>query len=156
MPSPLNYAADLEQATADAIAFAESCSDEAWVTEVPGDGWPVGVVIHHIAEGFDLVSRWIDRALAGSPIQDTNEGIDAANLRHAQEFSGTTIEEAVGLLRTKSQATAAKISGLSESDMAKTTPFGPAGGQDFTVEQFCAAASGHVRSHLARAQDAVG
>jgi hypothetical protein len=155
MPSPSEYATDLEQATSETIAFTERCSPEDWAIVVPGDGWPVGVVVHHIAEGFDLVSRWIDSALAGAAIDDTADAIDANNLRHAQEFSGATVEETVELLRTNSAAAAAKLSRLDDTDMAKTAAFGPAGGQPFTVEQFCAAAAGHVRSHLARAQAVV-
>jgi DinB superfamily len=156
MTTPSEYAEDLEQANQDAIAFATSCSPEDWVTVVPGEQWPVCVVVHHVAEGYDLVSRWIDCALAGHPIEDTAEGIDAANLRHAEAFAGVEVAETLELLRTSGAAAVAKLGRLGESDLAKTAAFGPATGQQFSVEQFCMAAAGHVRSHLGRARAAVG
>ncbi len=156
MPNPSDYAADLERANDDAVAFASSCSPEDWAEVVPGDGWPIGVVVHHLAAGYDLVSRWIDCALAGDPIEDTAEGIDAANVRHAEEFAGVGVAEAVALLRTNGAAAVAKLAQLDVSDLPKTASFGPAGGQPFSVEQFCVAAAGHVLSHLSRARNALG
>jgi hypothetical protein len=156
MTTPSEYATDLERANEDAIAFAASCSAADWVVDVQGEGWPVCVVVHHVAEGYELVSRWIDCALGGHPIEDTAEGIDAANLRHAQDFAGVGQLETVDLLRRKGASAVAKLGRLGESDLAKTTAFGPAAGQYFSVEQFCTAAAGHVRSHLARARAAVG
>jgi hypothetical protein len=156
MPTPSEYATELERANEDVIAFANSCSPEEWVAIVQGEGWPVCVVVHHLAEGYDLVARWIDCALAGHPIEDTGEGIDAANLRHAQEFADVGVVETVELLRIKGGGAVAKLGRLDESDLRKTTAFGPAGGQHFSVEQFCIAAEGHVRSHLTRARTAVG
>jgi DinB superfamily len=156
MPRPSQYSAELEQANEDAIAFALSCSPREWVTVVPGEGWPVCVVVHHIAEGYELVSGWIDCALAGDPIEDTEEGIDAANLRHAQQYAGVGVAETVELLRDKGAAAVAKLGRLGEADFVRTTAFGPAGGRQFSVEQFCVAAAGHVRSHLGRARAALG
>jgi hypothetical protein len=153
---PSSHAADLERASEDIIAFAESCSPEEWVTVVPGDNWPVCVVVHHVAEGYDLVSGWIDCALTGRPVEHTASGIDAANSRHADDFAGVGVQEAVDLLRVKGSAAVAKIRGLNVSDLALAAPFGPAGGQPFSVEQFCVAAAGHVRSHLGRAATALG
>jgi hypothetical protein len=123
---------------------------------VPGECWPVCVVVHHVAEGYDLVSRWIDCALAGHPIEDTVEGIDAANLRHAHSFAGVGVAESVALLRTNGAAAIAKVGLLGESDLGKTAAFGPAGGQPVSVEGFCIVAAEHVRSHLGRARAAVG
>jgi DinB superfamily len=156
MTTSSEYAAELERANEDAIAFATSCSPEEWAAVVPGEDWSVGVVVHHVAEGYDLVSRWIDCALGGRPIEDTGEGIDAANLRHAQDFAGVGVDECVELLRNRGAAAVAKLHRLGESDLEKTTAFGPAGGQPFSVEQFCLAAAGHVHSHLGRARSAVG
>jgi DinB superfamily len=153
---PSDYAAELDRANDDAIAFATSCSPEDWAAVVPGDEWPVGVVLHHMAEGYDLGSRWIDCALTGRPIEDTMDGIDAVNLRHAKEFAEVGVSETAELLRRKGAAAVAKLARLSESELARSTAFGAAGGKQFSVEQFCQAAPGHVRSHLDRARSAVG
>ncbi len=156
MTTPSEYAADLEVANGEAIALATSCSPEEWVAVVPGEDWPVCVVVHHVAEGYDLVSRWIDCALTGRPIDDTGEGIDAINRHHAQDFAGVSVSETVELLRTNGAAAVAKVGRLGESDLARTAAFGPAGGGQFSVEQFCMAAAGHVRTHLSHARTALG
>jgi DinB superfamily len=156
MTSPSQYAADLGRENEEAIAFARSCSPEQWTAVVPGENWPVCVVVHHVAKGYELVSRWIDCALVGDPIEDTADGIDADNLCHAEDFGGVGVAETVDLLRTNGAAAVAKLGRLSQSDLLKTAAFGPAGGQPFTVEQFCVAAAGHVRSHLGHARAALG
>lgn len=156
MTVPSELAAELKRANDDAIAFATSCSPEDWGTFVPGDEWPVCVVVHHVAEGYGLVTRWIDCALIGDPIEDTQEGIDAENLRHARAFSSIGVKEVVELLRTNGAVAVTKIAGLRESDLSRTTAFGPAKGRPFSVEQFCQVATGHVRSHIGRAQSAIG
>ena len=156
MTEPSDYAADVEQANADIIFFSESCSPEEWLAVVPGDNWPVCVVAHHVAEGYDLVSGWIDCALTGRPVEDTADGIDAVNSRHAEAFAGVGVHETVALLRAKGSAAVTRIRGLSASDLVMTAEFGPAGGQPFSVEQFCMAAAGHVQSHLGRARAALG
>lgn len=156
MPTPSEYAADLGRANDKAIAFALSCTPEEWAAVVPGDSWPIGVVIHHIAEGFNLVSGWIDCARAGTPIEVTGEEIDANNLAHAEARAGVGVAETVELLKANGDAAVTKVGQLDESDLGRTAEFGPAGGRPFSVEQFCQAAIGHVSSHLGRAQAAVG
>jgi hypothetical protein len=150
------YADELERAIDDAVSFAESCSAEDWATPVPGEDWPVSVVVHHVALGHDLVLRWIDCALVGRSVEDTREEIDTFNLRHAEESAGVGVAETVELLRTNGAAAVAKIRRLSETDLERTAPFAPADGQPFSVDQFCSAAVGHVRTHLGHARAVVG
>lgn len=156
MTTPFEYAEDLQRATAEALGFAESCSPEEWATVVPGDDWPVCVVVHHLALGCNLVTGWIDCALEGRPIADTGEGIDEENHRHAEEFREVSVAETVELLRANGAAAVAKLGHLAESDLTKSAEFGPAGGEPFSVEQFCTAATGHIRSHIGRARDTLG
>jgi len=153
--TPSDYADELERATAEAIDFAASCTADEWSTIVPGEDWPVGVVVHHVALGYDLVVGWIDCALSGRPIEGGGEHLDADNQRHAEEYAGVGVAETIELLRSHGQAAAARLRGLGESDLATTTPFGPAGGAPFSIEQFCNAAIGHVRGHLGHARSAV-
>ena len=156
MTTPAEYAEELQRAIDDAVEFAESCTAEEWGPVVPGEDWPVSVVIHHAALGHDLVSGWIDCALEGRPVEATGEDIDALNLRHAEEFAGVGVAETVELLRTDGGAAVAKIRALGEADLERTAPFAPAGGQPFSAGQFCTAAAGHLRSHVGHAKAAVG
>ncbi len=122
---------------------------------VPGEEWPVGVVVHHVALGYDLVIGWLDCAVGGRPIEQTGEDIDADNLRHSVEYVGVGIEETIDLLRRNGRSAAARIRELGDTDLATTTPFGPAGGAPLSIEQYCNAAIGHVQRHIANARAAV-
>jgi len=154
--TPADYADQLERANADAIAFAEACSDEEWGTVVPGENWPVGVVLHHVALGHGLTAGWVDCALAGTAIEGSAEEIDTANARHAEEFAGVGVAETVDLLRANGAAAVAKLRSLDATDLALTTSFGPAGGQPLSIDQYCNAAVRHPEVHLGHAKAAVG
>ena len=39
----------IEQGASALASFAEGLSDAEWNTMVPGDGRPVGVMVHHVA-----------------------------------------------------------------------------------------------------------
>jgi hypothetical protein len=156
MPTPADYADQLERANAEAIAFAQECTDEEWRAVVPDEEWPVCVLIHHVAVSHPMLSGWVDSALAGEPIDSGIEVINQANAEHAVEFAKVGVAETVELLRQNGAAAVARLRRLEESDLAVTTPFGPAGGQPFSVEQFCKAAIGHPLGHVGHAKEALG
>ena len=61
-------AVELERANDEVAAFALACSPEQWRAVVRGEQWPVGVVVHHVAVGHDLMRRWLGRVAAGDDI----------------------------------------------------------------------------------------
>ena len=156
MPTPAEYADQLERANDEAIAFAEGCTDEEWRAMVPHEEWPVCALIHHVAVSHPMLSGWVDSALAGEPIEGGIEAINQANAEHAVEFAKVGVAETVELLRQNGAAAVTRLRRLQESDLAVTTPFGPAGGQPLSVEQFCKAAIGHPLGHVAHAREALG
>ena len=56
---------DFAAANADALAFAQDCTEHEWALTVPGEGWTVGVVLHHIAEGHVHGARWLQDMARG-------------------------------------------------------------------------------------------
>ena len=91
-------AADFAAANQDVVEFARSCSEAEWALVVPGEQWPVGVVVHHIAEGHEHGLQWLSRMAHGEPVTDTAEGIDQDNAAHATRAATVDRDETVALL----------------------------------------------------------
>jgi DinB superfamily len=138
-----------------AIAFAESCSESQWQSVVPGEEWTVGVVLHHVAEGHAQAARWLRSMAAGEGVADTGADIDRHNVTHAEQWAEVSVADTVALLRDNGQRTEALLRALTDEELDRTAPFGPAGGQLFPVAQLAKVASGHPRGHLAHAKEAL-
>ena len=48
-----------EQASQEMIATVERCSDAQWTTKTSGEGWSVGVVAHHVAQGHEAIAEFV-------------------------------------------------------------------------------------------------
>jgi DinB superfamily len=147
---------DFVAANAEVVAFAASCDDDAWVLPVPGEGWTVGVVVHHIAEGHANALRWLEAMARGDGVSDTAEGIDQANALHARRAGGVTQAETVALLEENGARLGALLRSLSDGELDRAAPFGPAGGRDLRTGALAAVAARHAREHLAHARTATG
>jgi hypothetical protein len=105
------------------IDFARPLSEEQWRTKVPGDGRPVGVIVHHVATVYPLEIQLAQMAAAGTPIVGvTWAAVHEMNAAHAEEHSRITKEEAIALLAGNSAAAAEAIRGLSERDLDNAAP----------------------------------
>jgi uncharacterized damage-inducible protein DinB len=147
--------AEFAAANDEAMTFAHACSDTQWQIIVPGEGWSVGVVLHHIAEGHASVMRWLEAMARGDAVTDTVDDIDTRNVEHAERASDIGIAATVELLRRNGARTEAALRSLTDEQLVRTAPFGPADGQSLPVAAMAAAASRHTREHLAHARLAV-
>lgn len=147
---------ELAAVNAQVLAFARGCSAADWVVVVPGEGWSVGVVLHHVAEGYALNGRWLESMAGGSPVDDTAEGIDAANAEHAWRAAAAGRDETVALLEENGARLEALLRALSDEQLDATAPFGPAGGRTLPAVQLAAVAARHPGEHLAHARAALG
>jgi hypothetical protein len=108
----------LEQGAAALAAFASRLSDEEWQTRVPHDGRKIGVMVHHVASMYPIEMQLAGLLAADKPIEGvTPEVVAEINARHAREFDGVTVEQALDLLRTNSAAAAAGIRALSDEQL---------------------------------------
>ncbi len=148
-------AADLARANEQAVAFARSCTDEEWVRTVPGEGWTVGVVLHHIAEGHAHGVTWLGAMASGRGVPETADEIDRDNAEHAVRAGSVRRDETVALLETNGSRLEDALRSLSDEDLDRTAPFGPAGGRPFPTADLAAVPARHTREHLSHARDAV-
>jgi uncharacterized damage-inducible protein DinB len=146
---------DFARANEEALVFARSCSDEQWTLTVPGEGWTVGVVLHHIAEGHAHGVRWIDDMASGRGVSDTAEGVDRENTAHAVRAESAGPAETVALLQTAGSRLEEALRGLSDEELDRNSAFGPAGGRALPTEQLAAVSARHTREHLAHVRSAV-
>ncbi len=143
---------DFAAANAEAIEFTRSCTDAQWAMGVPGEEGTVGVVLHHIAEGHTNGQRWLGAMANGDGVTDSAESIDDKNIEHAGRASQVGQEETAQLLTANGAQLEALLRNLSDEELDRTAPFGPAGGQALPTEALAAVAARHVRGHLEHAR----
>jgi hypothetical protein len=134
-----------EEANAEIVSFAESCTHDQWCTLVPGEEWPVGVLMHHVAQGHELVAGWVRTVVDGGDVTATADGVDESNARHARDCANVGVAETAAFFRS-----------LDDGQLGRSGAFGPAQGASFTAEELAGAAERHVHSHLASARAALG
>jgi uncharacterized damage-inducible protein DinB len=145
---------DFAAANAEAVAFARTCPEQAWIRPVPGEEWTVGVVLDHIAESHGKSEHWLDEMARGEGVTDTAEEIDRANAAHAVRAASVTPAETAALLLDSGARLEAFLRALSDEDLDRSAPFGPAGGRVFPTVDLAAVPARHTREHLAHARAA--
>jgi len=137
------------------VAFVRSCSEEQWLLTVPDEGWTVGVVLHHVAEGHEQGLRWLDSVVHGDGVTDTAEDIDRANSAHAVRAEGVGPAATFDLLESNGAELETALRALSDEELDRCAPFGPAGGRELPTVDLAAVTARHAREHLAHARGAV-
>lgn len=149
------FADDFAVANADCLDFVRSCSEDQWQLAVPGEGWSVGVVLHHVAEGHEHGLRWLESMARGTGVADSAEEIDRANAAHAVRAEDVGPDETLALLESNGAALEAALRALTDEELDRCAPFGPAGGRELPTSDLAPVAARHAREHLAHAQVAV-
>jgi hypothetical protein len=147
----------LESINAELIAAVEGCSQTAWTSECSGEGWPIGVTAHHVAESYLGFKSLIEGIANGADLPPiTPEILDASNAQHAQEAAGCTAAETLDLLRTNGRALAEMVRGLSDQQLDRSAPLALAGGASISAEKMAEFMIGHPTDHLASIRAALG
>ena len=150
-------AARLERGAQALLVFAAGITEEQWLTPLPGDGRPVGVVVHHVASVYPVEIELGRRVAAGEAIRDlTMADIHAMNARHAREHTHPGRDETLALLASNAAEAAAAIRALSEAELATAAPVSLYGDAELT-SQFVLEdhAVRHSMHHLARIRAAL-
>lgn len=122
-PRATQLAERLEQGTRALMETAARLTDEQWRTPLPGDGRPIGVVVHHVASVYPIEIQLAQTVAAGRPITDVAmDDIHAMNAKHATDFADVTKAEAIALLAGNGSAAANAIRALSDEELATAAP----------------------------------
>ena len=149
-------AARLEQGARALGAMASDLTPAEWTTPLPGDGRPVGVVVHHVASVYPIEIDLAQRIARGEAIEGvTMADVHAMNARHAQAQADTTAADALALLVTNSREAAAAIRALADRDLDRVAVASLYDGApvtcQFVLEDHAVRHSYHHLSGIARA-----
>ncbi len=92
---------------------------------------------------------------AGAGVVETGDDIDRANAEHALRAVAVGPGETVVLLQENGRRLEGLLRGLSDEQLERTAPFGPAGGHVFSTMDLAPVTARHTREHLGHARDAV-
>jgi hypothetical protein len=142
-------AGTFEQLNSEVLAVIEDCSDVQWRTPTAAEGWPVGVVAHHIASTLPYLTEWATAASQERDLGVIPERINEVNAQHAVDHGACTQAETCTLLLANGAATARAIRAIDDAHLdrsatiiAGTPPFAAAA----VIERVLI---GHARHHLA-------
>jgi len=128
------------------IKTVEALTEEQWRLKTGDEGWPVGLVAHHIAVrcGIDQI-EWAVSGHSTPFWADMNE-VDAMNAQDVRDFSGCTKEETLDRLRGLSSHIEEVVGALTDEQL-KIRGVTIGGGPN-TIEQFLLIMMPlHIESH---------
>lgn len=138
------------------LTLAEGCTPAQWQQTTPDEGWPVGVVAHHVAVSFPVITKWIQKVAAGRPVSLPRSAIDEANAHHAQEAPNYSQTETIALLRSNGAAILVAIRALSADELQQSATMAPAEGRALTADQVIRhILIHHVQEHKGHIQQAL-
>ena len=147
----------VEQGASELLAFVETLSDAEWQAASPGDGRPVGVVVHHVASLYPVEVDLVRQLASGQAITGvTGEGINQANARHAEQHALANKAETLDLLRRNSALAADAVRALSDEELDRASPVSLNNDAPLTTQFFVEDHPlGHSFHHLASIRAAV-
>ena len=140
----------LEAVTDEMLTTVSACTDEQWCRATVSEGWPVGVVAHHVAEVQRFFAGILTALAAGerSPAVVLGEDIDQNNARHARDFAAVGKPETLNALRDSGATLTRVLRALSDEDLGTVAL--AIDGQELSAEQVVELALiNHFREHLA-------
>jgi len=144
-----------DEVHAEVVAFVSDRNEHEWRERTTVEGWPVGVVAHHIAVGYTTAMGWIELLRVGEPVPGNPDSHDEGNARHAAVFDRTTREETLADLEANAAIFREFLAGISADELPMEAVHGPAGGVVIGVERMVRATAGHPRVHLENMRQAV-
>jgi hypothetical protein len=147
-----------EAVNREVIALTESLTDRQWQQICPGENWPVGVALHHIAVAYTGIADWAIRLAEQKPVTITHDQINDLNHTHAADQESYTREITLGLLKANGEVAALVVRHLEDAQLDNSASFFPAGeGKTRTSRQIIEhVLIGHPQEHLNNIRAALG
>ncbi|MBA3414727.1 MAG: DinB family protein [Chloroflexia bacterium] len=144
-----HLAAQLDAMNDRVIAAVEVCTDDRWRRPTAAEGWPVGVVAHHIAEVQQAFARILGPLAAGEsqPAAMSSAEVEENNARHARDQAAVSKAETLAALRTTGPELSRLLRGLDDDQVDDVAMVFD--GNEMTVAQVVEfALVGHFGEHL--------
>ena len=150
-------AKQFETKAKDATAVLERLSEADWKKMTAAEKWPVGVVAHHVAGGYEAIAGIVKTIAEGKPGPNLPmDALHAMNAKHVQEHANCTKAETVALHKKNAAAAAAMVRGLDDAQLDRTGTV-LAGLPAMSAAQFVERALiGHIDEHIGSIRAAVG
>ncbi|MGE3273901.1 MAG: DinB family protein [Vicinamibacterales bacterium] len=147
----------LERGAKALATFAGSLSDAEWRMPMPGDGRPVGVIVHHVATVYPLEVQLAQMMARGTPIVGvTWATIAEMNAGHAADHRETPRDATLALLNENSAAAAGVIRAFRDDELDVAVTVSLYGDAELTAQFMLEDhAVRHSWHHLSRLQAAV-
>jgi uncharacterized damage-inducible protein DinB len=147
-----SLADEFERANNELIGTVEGISDGNWRAKTAVEGWTVGVVAHHVAEGHKAIAALVHRIATGQPVALDMAALDRANAEHARQHANCTKPETLALLRQHGAKAAETVRDLSDAQLDRV-----GGSMGMTAAQVIERILiGHVREHRGSIRAALG
>src|SRR4051794_2936442 len=137
--------AELDGVHAEVVEFVRGCDEREWRKLTTVEGWPVGVVAHHIAVGHVKVIGWLDHLRRGEAVPGNAASHTEGNAQHAAELDSTTKDQTLDDLEANEARLSEYLAGITPEEMSREAVHGPAGGIVMSVERMVRATGGHAR-----------
>ena len=147
------FVAQFEATNNALIDAVEGCTDADGQKRSASEGWPFGVLAHHVAISYAPIAGAARTVVEGGMLpQMSLQDQAATNARHAEEHARVTQQETLDALRRTSVDVAAFLRGLDDERLARaTTAFG---GREMSVAQIVEhVVIGHPKQHLGQRPD---
>jgi uncharacterized damage-inducible protein DinB len=146
-----------ERANERLIAVAEALSEADWARTLVGEGWPIGVAVHHVAEVHGVVIGLVDAVVAGRGLPAaTWADFHRGNAEHAREHADCARDETLRRLREASRTAAARIRQLDDAQLEAEAPLAWWGDAVLTAEQLIEVhMTGHAAHHRRNVESAL-
>ena len=150
-------AKQFETKAQDATAAIEKLSDQDWKKVTAAEKWPVGVVVHHVAEGHAGIANIVKAVAAAQSLPNFTMGmLDEMNAKHAKDFASCTKAETLALHKKNAAAAAAVVRGLNDDQLGKSGTV-LAGNPPMTAEQVITGILiNHIDDHFGSIRKTVG
>jgi hypothetical protein len=150
-------ATTLEQGARALADLAGRLTDAEWKMNLPKDGRPIGVVIHHVADIYPLEIQLAQKLADGGELTDvTWPAVHQLNAGHARDHHNASKEDTLALLSRNAAAAAAVVRAMTDEQLDKVAPNSMYGGAPLTCQFFLEDhAVRHSFHHAARIREAL-
>ena len=133
----------------EATAIIESLSDVEWKKTTSAEKWPVGVVVHHVAEIHGVLGDIIKTIADGKPMPELSmDKIHAMNAQHAKANAGCSKADTLALHKKNAASVAAMVRGLGDDELDRRAVVIPGLPEMAAGELAGGLLVGHIDEHL--------